>query len=88
MGLRYGWIASRVTETDVITHYAQKYLKDHGTGAAMTDCTAQPGRGLAWIVVRCQPRDVTGHYEYRVNRIGKLIGATGPAPASALAPLT
>lgn len=88
VGLRYGWIAARVTETDVITHYARKYVSDHGAGAAPTDCVARPGRGWVWIELSCAPQAVLGIYVYRVNRFGRLIDAQRPVPPSSLEPQT
>lgn len=72
VGLRYGWIADTITETDVITHYAQRYLQEHGDGAALSDCVAVPGGEIPgiWVVVRCHPQGVAQRYEYYVNRLG------------------
>ena len=90
VGLRYGWIATQITETDVITHYAQKYLSDHGASARLEDCVARPGQSArgVWIVVSCQPEGVQGRYEYHVNRFGALSFGTRPMHASVLEPQT
>lgn len=88
VGLRYGWIATQVTETDVITHYAQKYVSDHGLGARPIDCVARPGNGFTWIELTCSPREVQGAYVYHVNRLGRLIHATRPMPPASGVPQT
>jgi hypothetical protein len=74
VGLRYGWIAATITETDVITHYAQRYVNEARGNAALTDCAATGGDGLAgiWIVVRCRPQGIAQIYEYYVNGLGGL----------------
>lgn len=86
LGLRWGWIAVKTTETDVIETYASRYLTDRerdgtGTDARITDCVAYPGEtpGI-WIVVSCGPTplDLTRHYEYYVNRLGGLEWFGGP----------
>lgn len=87
---RLGWIAATITETDVITTYAQKYVVDRaeqsgGDNAAITDCIAYPGaqRGV-WIVVSCVPnaREDGQRYTYHVNRFGGLAFSQTPAPYS------
>ena len=72
IGLRAGWLAETITETDVITHYAQRYLQEHGANAALSDCAAVPGEGLPgiWIVITCQPNNSERRYAYYVNRWG------------------
>ena len=71
-GLRLGWIAANLTETDVIKARAAEYVAAH-EGAKETDCVAFPGsQGGIWIIVRCGgtsdgPSKV---YEYHVNRFG------------------
>ena len=84
-GFRLGWIAATLTETEVITRYAQRYLEDRarddaaGT-ASIADCVAYPGEAPGiWLVVSCTPRPaVAGRYEYVVNRFGGLEHARGP----------
>ena len=80
MGLRLGWIAATITETDVITRFSQTYLADHGAAAEVTDCYATPGQDLRgiWIVVRCQPFGGEGTYAYFVNGFGGLEYARRP----------
>ena len=71
---RQGWIAAHLTETDVINHYAARYVTDHGGQKA--DCLAVPGRTAGvWIEVRCGA-DVI----YPVDRSGRLVlrDITGP----------
>ena len=55
-GLTLGWKAATTTETQVIDRIAQRYLAEHGAGAAASDCVARPARsdGL-WLVVSCRP---------------------------------
>lgn len=73
MGLRLGWIAATLTETDVINRHAAIYLSEGG--ASETDCFAFPSqtRGI-WIVVRCTSHLDTPSMivEYHVNRLGGL----------------
>jgi hypothetical protein len=90
VGLRYGWIAATITETDVITHYAQRYLQEHGEGAALSDCMAVPGDNLPgiWIVVRCHPQDLSEKYEYYVNRLGGYECGAWPENRMLLGPRT
>jgi hypothetical protein len=71
LGLRWGWLAATITETDVINKYAQRYVEMAGAGAQLTDCTAVPGdasEGI-WMIVRCAPPQGRG-YEFHVNRLG------------------
>lgn len=76
---RLGWIAARLTETDVIVTYAARYLSEAGAGAQATDCTAAPGqRRSVWIVVTCRT-DGGRVYRYPVNRFGGLVAS---APVS------
>lgn len=70
---RLGWIAATITETDVITAYSARYLQEYGPAAKATDCTARPGRARGvWIVVTCVGAQ-TGHNEYAVDRLGRLV---------------
>ncbi|MEL0436002.1 hypothetical protein [Phycobacter sp. K97] len=89
IGLRYGIQRQGLTETDVITLYAQRYLADHaGSGrpaaAQVTDCFAHPGSGAwSWLVVTCRPKGGGAGeiYRYEVNVLGGLIGFSGPDTA-------
>lgn len=64
---RQGWIAAHMTETDVINHYAARYVADHG--GSRTDCIALPGRADdVWIEVRCGATVI-----YPVDRAGRLV---------------
>jgi hypothetical protein len=83
-GWRHGWVAANVTETEVITAYAQRYLEDRardGTGetAVATECRARPSERV-WIVVICgpEPHDPMRHYTYYVGRDGRLVQVVGP----------
>ena len=86
IGFRYGVIRQGMSESDVITLYAQIYLADHaGSSAAgrasSSDCSARPAPAVwTWLVVRCQPQDTGGDatFTYRVNWLGGLIDASGP----------
>jgi hypothetical protein len=84
-GFRLGWVAATLTETEVITRYAQRYLEDRARddaagSASIADCVAYPGKtpGI-WLVVSCTPRPAGAvRYEYAVNRFGGLEQARGP----------
>ncbi len=78
---RWGWIAATITETDVIDHYAQRYLAEGGPEARLTDCTAVPGaQAGVWIVVRCV--GVAARFDYPVDRFGRLVAVPAPPPSS------
>ncbi len=89
--LRAGWVAVTITETDVIEHYAARYVQtqraaDPKSKASPLDCVARPSeeRGV-WIVVQCgvYACDAPTYAEYHVNRIGNVVhgGDLGcPAP--------
>jgi len=80
MALLYGKEIAELSETEVITHYAERYVVESANpNARMTDCHAVPGTDNVWIIVRC-----AGH-EYAVNRFGGLIEYT---PLSQLPPST
>ncbi|WP_299670856.1 hypothetical protein [uncultured Roseobacter sp.] len=69
---RWGWIAATITETDVITTYAQRYLTEGGATARLTDCVAVPGiQPGVWIVVRCSGPEA--RFDYPVDRFGRLL---------------
>lgn len=82
---RLGWIAANLTETDVITAYAQQYLEDRardgtGDGAAISDCFAYPGEDAGiWLHVLCgPPDDPSRQYEYEVDRWGQFVRGWSP----------
>lgn len=79
LAFRYGWIAATITETDVITSFAQRYVtQDGGHDASVSDCVGLAGQvDGAWITVRC------ADMLYHVNRFGHLIStsATSGRPA-------
>jgi hypothetical protein len=89
IGLRYGILRQGITETDVITLYAQRYLADHaGSGRPgepqVTDCSARPGEGgWSWLIVTCRPpgSGAAALYRYEVNVLGGLIRFSGPGGA-------
>lgn len=70
-GLRLGYLAMTITETDVINHYAELYGEQ--TGGKMTDCVAFPGDAEIWLVVACGPLCAPTRREYHVNRVGWLV---------------
>lgn len=72
---RQGWLAAHMTETDVINHYAARYVAEHG--GDLRDCVAVPGRAAVWIEVRC------GKVIYPVDRAGRLVVVTPPVGPSA-----
>lgn len=64
---RQGWITAHMTETDVINHYADRYVSEHG--GRKTDCHAVPGAvAEVWLEVRCG-----GVVIYPVDRAGRLL---------------
>ena len=66
---RAGWVVARITETDVILHYANRYAIEGGKEAKITDCSATPSADPAiWLVIRCG-RDTF----YPVDRFGRLV---------------
>ncbi|MFK7879147.1 hypothetical protein [Roseobacter sp.] len=70
---RWGWIATMITETDVINTYAERYLQEAGNAARRTDCSAVPGdQNGVWIMIRCAP-SAGGRYDYPVDRFGRLL---------------
>lgn len=90
MGLRWGWVAATISETDVINRYAERYVQERGGGAAMTDCVAMPGRadqGI-WLVVRCAAPDTDSAFEYHVDRFGRLKHPARTGDARAAEPRT
>ena len=54
LGLRWGSVVAALTETDVINHYAARYVAEGPEGAQETDCVARPdARGDVWLIVSC-----------------------------------
>ena len=51
IGLRLGWVAATITETEVIGRYASAYVTEAGGGAELTDCHAEAGQTW-WIKLR------------------------------------
>ena len=51
IGLRLGWLAASLTETDVIERYAAAYLAEAGAGAALSNCHAETAQGH-WVKLR------------------------------------
>ncbi|QFT60298.1 hypothetical protein FIU94_15830 [Sulfitobacter sp. THAF37] len=73
---RQGWIAAQMTETDVIDHYASRYVAEHG--GRKTDCHAVPASApRVWIEVRCGDAVV-----YKVDRAGRLVLPDPAEPAA------
>jgi hypothetical protein len=86
IGFRYGIMRQGITESDVITLYAQQYLADHtasgGAGIArISDCAARPAEGIwAWLVITCRPEGSASDagFRYTVNWLGGLIDLVAP----------
>ena len=76
---RAGYVAANLTETDVINHYAARYVAEGPDGAKVTDCSAQPGQSEdVWLVVICGgPAHVV---RYSVDRFGRLVEGGSGAP--------
>ncbi|HKL65843.1 MAG TPA: hypothetical protein VJ886_07015 [Roseovarius sp.] len=75
LGLVLGGRAATTTETEVIDRVADRYVTE--TGAARSDCAAQPAASAGlWLVVAC-----AGH-EYFVDGFGRVIDVTRPGAAS------
>ncbi|MEW9919137.1 hypothetical protein AB2B41_05960 [Marimonas sp. MJW-29] len=90
--LRYGWRVASITETDVINHYAERYVEERGGDASVTDCVADPGRAFAgiWLVVSCTPKGAVAgdSVDYFVNRLGGLENMGKPGGETPLGPRT
>lgn len=73
-GLRLG---QPVSETDIITHYAQIYVADVGDGAALTDClaTTSPREDVRLIVICTHPEGAV--FEYPAGPRGQLRAVAG-----------
>lgn len=71
-----------LSETDVINHYAARYVTEHG--GVLTDCVARPGgmRGV-WITVECISENSLVSVRYPVDRRGRLVP---DVPADAMRP--
>ncbi len=91
-GLRLGWLAASITETDVINTYAARYvaaqkLADPESAASVLDCIAVPGdaRGV-WLIVICGSGGCGPAYsEFHVNRFGGFVhGGDTACPDAAL----
>jgi len=79
-GVKLGIERAHVTESDVITYYADQYLADHaqviGAGATLTDCVGLPGTvGQVWVEVRCTPPGGEAAFLYGAARSGALLYA-------------
>ena len=73
VAFRLGWIASTITETDVIETYTARYVAAHGPDARVTDCSAQPStRAEVWIIVTCISAQGV-RVDYPVDRLGRLL---------------
>lgn len=78
---RQGYIFANLTETDVINHYAARYLSEV-EGASTKDCVATPGRAPVWIIVTCTPAQGPAK-NYHVNRRGLLVDRANPGDPEA-----
>ena len=92
IGLRIGWIAATMTETDVINRFAAQYIAEQGGTAALSDCVAYPADDQPgiWLVVRCTPQGglEPSAYLYHVNRFGGLEYRSGSALPALTGPET
>lgn len=72
LGLQLG---QPVTETQIITQFAQAYVDDHGDGADVSDCLAVPDlRTDVRLVVRCtHPSGII--YSFFAGQRGQLRGS-------------
>lgn len=69
LGLKLG---QPVSETQIITQYAQAYVDEYGAGAVVSDCLAVPDmRTDVRLVVRCSHPDGTV-YSYYAGPRGEL----------------
>jgi hypothetical protein len=75
LGLRLGYVALNVSETDVINAYAAQYVERSAPNGRLTDCHAVPGDGFPgiWIVVSCRaPGGAWEGVDFYANRLGGL----------------
>jgi hypothetical protein len=71
LAYRQGLVASRITETNVISAFAVRYAATQGPGARPTDCVARPGRERGvWVIVACTVPDA-GRILFAVDRYGR-----------------
>ena len=74
---RMGYVTAHLTETDIITHFAERYVAEGPEGAKMTDCVARPGTSeKVWLVVHCG--GPAHGVQYRVDRFGRLLRDVAP----------
>ena len=80
LAFRMGYNVVNITETNVINHYAARYVAEGPKGAKVTDCAAQPGDAEGvWLVIQCG--GAAHVVRYAVDRYGKLVlGNPGPEP--------
>jgi hypothetical protein len=81
IGLRLGWLAASLTETNVIERYAAAYLAEAGTGAGLSDCHAESGQGY-WVKLRVICRHPDGReWRFGAGLWGQLVYVERIAPA-------
>lgn len=73
LGLRLG---QPLSETQIISRYAARYVAEAGAGAQVTDCAATPHPDARMIVV-CHHAD-GATYSYVVGARGELFSREGP----------
>lgn len=75
IGVILGVRTGNTTETEVIERVVAQYLEDAGSEADPSDCAARPAvsEGL-WLLVVCDRRG-SAHYEFFVDRHGRLADA-------------
>ena len=81
IGLRLGWLAASLTETDVIERYAAAYLAEAGAGAALSNCHAETGQGH-WVKLRVICRHPDGReWRFGAGLWGQLVYVERITPA-------
>ena len=79
IGFTLGQRQTTLTETDVITGYAARYVAE--TGGEPIDCAAVPGQGAVWLVIRCGRQGLSGRV-FEVDREGRLVSASVGEPST------
>ena len=72
LGVRWGQGVAALTETDVIRHYAARYVAEGPEGAVPEDCAARPDPAPeVWLVIDCGRAGRM--VRYRVDRLGRMV---------------
>ena len=79
IAFRQGVQRANLSETEVINHYAARYVTNGPSGAKPTDCAAKPGGAdSVWLVINCGGAAHT--VQFRVDHSGNLVTGTGEGP--------